>query len=107
MSSNFKNLVDGLLGRTIQAFGEEVIYKPSKGGEYRLCGVFDRNFEQVDPDSHVVIASNIPMLGVNLNDMFEKPTQGDLVEIEDEIFKVVDSQEDGQGGASLILQKVG
>ena len=87
-------------------FGEEVLYKPLKGGSYNLQAVFDRNFQQVDPDTEVIIASNVPAIGVNLNDMYEKPEQGDEVEIEDELFRVSDSQEDGQGGSTLILQKV-
>jgi len=102
----FKQMVDSLLSHNIRVFGEEVSYKPLSGGSYTLYAVFDRNFEQVDPDTQVIVASNVPMLGVNLNEMHEEPEQGDQVEIIDETFRVVDSQEDGQGGASLILQKV-
>lgn len=102
----FKRLVDGVLRTTINVFGEDVLYQPIDGGDYRLKAVFDRNFQQVDPDTEVVIGSNIPALGVNLNEMKDRPKQGDRVVIGDEIFRVSDSQEDGQGGASLILQKV-
>lgn len=102
----FKAMVDSLLSHNINVFGERVYYKPLKGGSYYLQAVFDRNFEQVDPDTQVVIASNVPILGVNLNNMFGKPENGDEVKILDEFFRVVDSREDGQGGASLVLQKV-
>jgi len=103
---SFKKKVDSLLHTAVRAFGESAQYQPLKGGSYTLCGVFDRNFEQVDPDTQIVIASNVPMFGVNLNEMFEKPQQGDLLSIDEEVFRVTDSQEDGQGGATLILQKV-
>jgi len=102
---DFKSKVDCLLNVAIPTFGEEVRYSPTKGGDYRMVAVFDRNFQQVDPDTEVVIASNIPALGVNLNNMFEAPEQGDMVDIKGELFRVTDSQEDGQGGATLIMQK--
>ena len=102
----FKAKVDCLLHTNIRVFGEPVNYRPKKGGPYTLHGVFDRNFVQVDPDTEAVIASNVPSLGINLNEMHEKPEQGDEVRIYDEYFVVTDSQEDGQGGATLILQKI-
>lgn len=102
----FKGLVNCLLDVAIPTMGETIRYFPKSGGDYTLKAVFDRNFIQVDPETQVEVASNLPAIGVNLNRMFEKPQQGDRVRIGDEWFRVTDSQEDGQGGATLMLQNI-
>ena len=106
MALDFKNKVDSLLNVAIPTFGETVTYYPVGKGDYKLTAVFDRNFEMIDPETEAVISSNVPRLGVNLNNMHEKPREGDLVRIVDELFRVEDSQEDGQGGATLQLVKI-
>lgn len=71
-----------------------------------INAVFDRDYQAVDPDTERVISSNQPMIGVRLRDLPAKPCKGDHVVIGEEEFKVIDSQEDGQGGASLFLHVV-
>jgi len=105
----FKSTVHRMLRILIPTFGERVRYIPADGsGEFTRMAVFDRNFHQVDPDTEALIASNLPAIGVNLNDWPKPPEQGDKVKIisTGETFTVNDSQEDGQGGATLMLTNV-
>ena len=89
-------------------------YKPCPGTSNYLCCLYKiLNIGLNCPLSctYCILQSYLeyPALTIhaNLNEMFEKPQQGDRVEIEDEVFRVTDAQEDGQGGATLIMQKVG
>ena len=111
--SSFKDKVGNLLDVAIFTFGEKlkdgstaIEYRPKDGLPYKIPGVFDRNFEIVDPDTEVVIASNIPRLGIKLKDLVCSPIKGDEVLIQAELFRVDDSQEDGQGGATLVLHRI-
>ena len=63
---SFKELVGGLLDVAIPTFGETIDYRPNAGGSFSIEAVFDRSFEQIDPDTEEVIASNVPMLGIKL-----------------------------------------
>lgn len=103
---SFKHLVDGLLGVAIPCCGEEVVYRPLKGGVFTIQAVFDSNFIEVDPTTEEIIASNIPRIGIKLNAIPFLPEQGDDVYIEQIQYQVTDSQEDGQGGTTLTLHKV-
>jgi len=101
----FKGLVDDLLGVAVPCFGEKVTYRSKKGGQVSIEAVFDRDFQAVDPDTEALISTNQPMIGVRMRDLPAKPLKGDEVVIGEETFRVVDSQEDGQGGASILLHR--
>ena len=104
--SGFKGLVDCMLGTVVPCFGEAVEYRPKAGGRVNIKAVFDEQFLQVDNDTEQVIASNDPMIGVRLRDLKREPVQGDGVRIGKRFFEVMDSQEDGQGGASIFLREL-
>lgn len=88
-------------------FGITVTYLPKAGGKKSIRGIFDNTWETIDPDTETVIASNQPMLDINLKDLLPlEPEKGDCVLIESVRYRVVDSQEDGLAMAKLILQKV-
>lgn len=102
----FKDQVNGLLSVATSVFGESVEYWPLEGGRYVITAIFDREYEAIDPDTQVVVSSSAPRIGINLNELNIKPDKGDKVLIQGEIFTVYDSQEDGQGGATLFLHKL-
>lgn len=91
----------------MSAFGEEVkLYPRAGGGPYTGKGVFDNEHRSIDPDSHQTISVNQPILGVNLNDFPVDIRQRDEIEIRGIRFSISDKREDGQGGATLHLNKV-
>lgn len=105
--TSFKSRVSSLLGIVIPATGEDVEYRPKSGGVIKIKAVFDSEFLEVDPDTEALVSSFSPRIGVRLSDLQGKPAKGDSVIIIDsgKRFRVTDSQEDGQGGATLLLHK--
>jgi len=109
MPTDFKHHGNDILECAKFAFGEHdepVIYKPITGGSYDIVGIFDNQFEQVDPDTERVVAGNQVTLGIKLNDLAKKPQKKDVVIVRDIRYRVIDSQEDGVAGAILFLHKV-
>lgn len=103
---NFRKRVNRLLGSCTKNFGESVTYFPKTGGAIKIRGIFNNEHETVDPDTEQVISSNTPTLGVNLNDLSIEMKNEDQVQIRNIKHKVIDVQEDGQGGAILVLHKL-
>lgn len=90
------------------AFGITAQYRPKAGGSFSIVGIFDNQFEQVDPDTEIIVTSNAPMFDVKTKDLRGgKAEKGDQVKIKEILYKVIDSQEDGLAATKLILHKVG
>lgn len=100
-----KMYTDCVLPTLNQCLGDEVCYFPRRGGTFTICGIFDERFEQVDPDTEELVASNIPTVGINLKDIPFPPEQGDEVRVLGKTYLVTDSQEDGLGGTRLFLHR--
>lgn len=103
--SSFKDKVGRLLDRAIPTFGETIRYQSQEYGSYDLEAVFDADFLIIDPDTEVVVSSNQPRIGVKLADLVGEPKKGDSLIIDNHLYYVDDSQEDGQGGAAITLTK--
>lgn len=81
------------------------IYRPRGGGSYTIEMIFQQDFQQVDPDTDVVIASNQPAVTIKLSDLPDRPKKKDQVVVKNVEYNVIDSQEDGIGGATLFLHR--
>lgn len=108
--AGFLGLVDKLLGSATKLLGDDscektVIYESKRGGRTKIFAVFDNQFEAVDPDTERVVTSLNPVIGVRLRDLPQKPIEHDIVIARNVRYRVIDIQEDGVGGASLILHK--
>ena len=104
----FGELTSDLLDRAVGdcAFGEPIEYTFTRRRiTKKINGIFDEIFEQVDPDTEVVVSSNLLTLGIKLSDLPYPPEKNDRVKLRKTIYRVVDSQEDGQGGSELILHR--
>lgn len=102
---DFRDRVDRVLKHCTNTFGEVVTYYPKRGGSYKIEGIFDNDFETVDPETEQLVSSNLSMLGVNLNDLNFEMKINDMVQVRNLRYKIMEVREDGQGGASLILHK--
>jgi len=111
---DFRDLVnDCVLENSLCVFGEDAQYRYKSGGAQSIRLIFDNVFEQVDPDTETIIASNQPVAGIKLADLKKSPEKGDCIVMQKrapekgrQTFRIVDSQEDGHGGAALLLHKV-
>lgn len=103
---DFRDRVNRVLNSCTKTFGEDCsYYPPDRNGSFLIRGVFDNNYQAVDPDTEQVISANQPVLGVNLFDLdFEMKIKG-KVKIRNLTYIINEIREDGQGGAKLILHK--
>ncbi len=103
--SNFEELACDILEASKCAFGIDATYLPKSGGSFPITGIFDNQFEQVDPDTEQVVASNQVTFGIKLKDLPLPPRKNDKLKIKDKTFRVIDSQEDGVVGSLLFLHE--
>lgn len=106
---NFEDLAEKAFDAIQDTLSTDAIYKPKAGGQFKIRGPFDDRAQQVDPDTEQVISSNIFTFGLQLSDLKSPPKKGDSLVVKNQTYKVIDSQEDGVPGVSvvLILHKVG
>lgn len=111
MGNNFHKMVAGVLDCSTKTFGEDILYIPkSIGNPIKIRAVFDENSLQLDPNTEALVATDQPMIGIKMDSLPEIPRKGDrvvrILDGRDTEYRVVDSREDGQGGASLLLHLV-
>lgn len=104
----FGDLTDALHEQDKFAFGEDIVYEPKSGGTFNIVGIFNQIHDQIDVDTQRVVASNDPTMGIKLSDLPLAPVKGDIVRIPSRslVFRVADSQEDGEGMSELKLDRV-
>lgn len=99
----FSDLTAGVLGACVATFGESVTYTPQGGSPESITGIFNARTEQVDLASGVL--SYQPTLGVKVADLSTSPRVGDTLTVRSQGYRVVDIDEDGEGGAVLLLHR--
>ena len=99
-------LAESALCACLQALGEEISYVPEGGLALAIQAIVDLNFEQVDPNTGAIVSSNQPMIGVRDLDLPAPPDEGDRCTVRGLEYRVVERQQDGQGGSRLILKLV-
>ena len=105
--AHFKdNIVQGILYRVTRRLGEDGSFIPINGSPLSVRVVFDNRAELIDPDTETVVSTNQPRILVNLKDYPSGINKGDKFVLESAAFKVWSVQEDGQGGAIVLLHKV-
>lgn len=108
MANNWPGAVNRVLGAALTHFGEAVTYAPAAAPANLLPieGIFNEVWREVEPDG-AVVSSNQPNLGVRLADFPDGPPMPeDTFVIRSTVYKAVDVQEDGEGGAKILLHKV-
>lgn len=103
---DFRERVDGILRRCTDTFGEQVTLYPKKGGVHKIRAIFDNEHTLVDPDTEQPLSAQQPMLGINLNDVPVDIVYGDIFEVRNIRYRVIENREDGQGGASIFLHRL-
>jgi len=105
MPTDFEELDCSIMKVAKECLGEKIKYFPKVGCPLEFRGIFDNNFEQVDPDTEIVIASNQPVLGIKKKDLPLPAEKGDKVFIKDIEYRVEDAQEDGPAAVVLFLKR--
>lgn len=102
---DWRSKTDLVMKHCVDAFSEAVKYLPKDGNEFSLNAIFDKEFIEVDPDTGSLIQSRNPRIGVRESDLQREPLEGDRVAIRGVLYRVIDSQSDGQAGTELSLLK--
>ena len=97
---SFDDLAEGVLKATNRTLGRLVTYSPSGSDDVEIYGVFDNIHIEVSG-----VSSLRPSLRIQLSDLNEVPTSQDTVTVSEVSYSVIDCQEDGFGGALLVLHK--
>ena len=105
MAAIFKDRVQRVLGHVTSHLGEDAVFYPCKGSSFAVQVVFDKEFEIVDPNSETVVSSNTPAVLVRLSDYPNGIHEGDQFQL-DARYKVWTVQEDGQGGAVALMNRM-
>lgn len=107
--TDFRDRVSRVLNHAKRNFGEGkdgcTLY-PKAGGSFKFNGIFDNEYQAVDPDTEQTITAAQPTLGVNLFDFNFEIQQGDQVQVRNLRYKIIDVRPDGQGGATLFLHRL-
>ena len=108
---SFRDKTDKLLDAALSDsfFGEDnkISYRPASGGRYLIRGIFDESWEEVDLETGVKFSTAKPNVGILLRELPDKvqPKEGDKALVRGCLFNIIDVQEDGQGGATLLMHK--
>jgi len=106
---SWRNLTEGLYATSMAAFGDLVEFRPKPAGAaIQRRVIVDNQNLAVDLGGEVPVASSEPVLSIQLSAFPVKPKQGDEGTILEGLytgrsFRIIERQEDGQGGAKLPL----
>jgi hypothetical protein len=95
-----------VLDSCMDAFAEEIEYTPSGGSPVTTIGIFDNQYQAVDPETGAIITSTEPMLGVKDANLPRAPIAKDEVSVRGQDYRVIEVQKDGHGGSKLLLHKI-
>lgn len=101
--NDFESLAKFAFDKIKVTLGINVTYIPKIGAPIEIQGVFDDRAQQVDPDTEIVVSSNVFTFGIKLADLPAKPQKGDKIVIKTITYIVIDSLEDGVPDASTVL----
>ncbi len=103
----WSDATSAVLLQVLGTFGQTVVYTPASGTPVTITGVFDKEATAIDLGGGMPAVSSVsPVLLIKLSDLVAKPAKGDRVTVAGTNYRMIDSEEDGQGGSKLRLQKV-
>lgn len=96
-----KSTFDAVFKTINKVFGPDRVYSYLSGGTSTIKGVFDNEYVEIDG-----AGSRQPILkNVRRSELLADPVEGDTVDIDSVIYRVVLSQADTHGTLILILEK--
>lgn len=102
--SGFPDLFDGVLKTATQVLGEPVTYL-SGATSAVIQGIVGNSYVEVRVGEGPSQPTLAPTCDIRLSDLSAPPARGDQVIARGITYNIIDSQENGQGGTTLVLQK--
>jgi len=104
---SWPGLTDAALETILDVFDEETVeYLYSDLGAHSIRGAFSNAHIEVEGNDGVPVSSVKPILLIKLSELQRDPREGDRVSVNSRIYRIIDAQPDGEGGAVLVLHKV-
>ena len=106
---SFRELTDNVLDKCMDSFGEDMTYLPQgiEADGYMVRAIFDNNYQEIDIETQEAISANQSIVSVNLNRIRNnRVIKGDIFNFRNTSYRAIDSREDGQGGAMVLVHKV-
>lgn len=100
----FNDLAMQALTDILTHIGEDVDYQHGEDSPEVIRGVYNERHQAID--AGIVVSSAQPNLLIKLADLSEPPDTGDQVSLRGRTFKVVNVENDGEGGAVLYLNEM-
>lgn len=98
--------VENILHHAMQTFATPIGFFPIGGFERAQFGIFNDRYEGIDADTGAIVVSQQPNVGIRLSDWPLSPVDGDVMMIYGDRYTVRHMEVDGEGGATVILDKV-
>jgi len=90
----------------IAKLGEDFTYITEGGDAITVRGVYEDQYQEVDPQTQVAVISQQPMLFCRLQDLPETRGRGDRITVRGETYRVREEQPDGYGNTDIYLHRV-
>jgi hypothetical protein len=105
----WQQTADRTLKTAIQAFKTPGVYTraAAPGSPISLDGVFSKKSQMVNPETGVSVDSNRPSYGIRRADLPADPLPADTILVSGITYRIIEVNEDGEGGVELILNTVG
>lgn len=100
--------VQNLLGHCTSeaAFGGNLTHVPIIGPAQIFKGIWSNTYLSVDPTEGIQVMSSDPNVGIRLSDFAREPRKDDKIIRGSETYFIRSIERDGEGGATLVLEKV-
>lgn len=105
---SWSDKVNNVLGACTSggAFGEFVIHTPTVGAAQSIRGIWSDVYLTVEPDTGIQIMSGEPNIGARLLDFETAPKKDDIIIRRGVNYRIRVPEPDGEGGVTLVLEKV-
>lgn len=102
MAIDFESLA---LSPVVTVLGQEVTFTPDGGAAETVTAVWEKSYQGVSPEGDIVVQSTQPRLLVKRDDLSKFPEDPDTFTVSGTTYRVIEAQEDGQGGLQVYLHK--
>lgn len=102
----WEDRVHNLLGHCTATFGGDCVHAPENFPRQNFEGIWSDVYITADPDTGLMVSTSEPNIGVRLADFNRPPKKGDKIIRKNIHYFIRALEPDGEGGATLVLEKV-
>lgn len=100
-------LANQVLDKVLDTFdATDAVYYPSDAEEFPIRAALSKAYVEVAVGVGAPVSSMRPIALVKLADLDRRPLPDDEIEIHEIRYRIIDSQTDGEGGLTLVLNRI-